>query len=585
MFYVGKPSLSFNAPAFFRRAVAVATFTLGFGLTVAFGKAAEPAAAEGGAAERAMNRAIESEHSLLDSLRQMHPVVETYIQEQRPDPERGSVPSKDHYFLGRLDLSRGVTEESYIPAPSFRKRLQHFKPLSLSLNMNGWAHFALLDYDSFDREHYKFAYVRREFLGGVRCFVFNAEPRPNSGRDRFKGRLWVEDQGYHIVRFNGTYGPTARGSYWVHFDSWRINVAPEMWLPGCSYAEESGLRVGISGKFRFKAQVRYWGYQLQARANESEYTSVTVDPQSEAKDITATTIGNSSVTALRLWERQAEDNVLDRLERGGFLAPKGEVDRVLETVVNNVEVTNELNIQPEVRVRVLLTTPLEAFTVGHTIVVSRGLLDVLPDEASLAAILAHELAHITLGHQTDTKFAFTDRLLFDDKETLKRVSFVRSIREENEADAKAVEYLQKSPYAAKLIQTGLFLRQLSAYANRLPDLIRPLLGDRVAGTHDKRTKDLRLSGLMEVAPPLREGDTAQVAALPLGSRIKLDPWSDQLTLMKAPKMAILSPKEKLPFEVTPFMLNLSRISHPEAVTAGAASSGVATKSAFETAEP
>lgn len=60
------------------------------------------------------------------------------------------------------------------------------------------------------------------------------------------------------------------------------------------------------------------------------------------------------------------------------MAPYGEVDKVLETVVNNLEVTNNLDIQPEVRCRVLMTSTLESFTIGHTIVLSRGLVDVLP---------------------------------------------------------------------------------------------------------------------------------------------------------------------------------------------------------------
>jgi hypothetical protein len=264
-----------------------------------------------------------------------------------------------------------------------------------------------------------------------------------------------------------------------------------------------------------------------------------------------------------LWERQAEDNVLDRLEKGGFLSPKGAVDQVLETVVNNLEVTNEVNIEPSVRVRILLTTPFESFTVGHTIVISRGMLDVLPDEASLAAILSHELAHIALGHQLDTRFAFTDRLLFDDEATIKKMSFVRDSREETEADAKAIEFLKKSPYGQKLVETGLFLRQLSAQADQMPNLIRPLLGNRLAeSTGGKGSRDTRLSGLMETAPPLRPDDIGQVSALPLGSRIKLDPWSDQLSLTKAPHVQLLSAREKLPFEVTPFMLNLTRLPQP-----------------------
>ena len=56
----------------------------------------------------------------------------------------------------------------------------------------------------------------------------------------------------------------------------------------------------------------------------------------------------------------------------------------------------------------LLTSALESLTVGDTIVVSRGLLDVLPDEGSLGMTLAHELSHIALGHRINAKFAFND---------------------------------------------------------------------------------------------------------------------------------------------------------------------------------
>src|SRR5207244_6109737 len=68
---------------------------------------------------------------------------------------------------------------------------------------------------------------------------------------------------------------------------------------------------------------------------------------------------------------------------------------------NNLEVTNNLDIQPEVRCRVLLTSTLESFTIGHTIVLSRGLIDVLPDEASLATMVAHELGHRSEEHTSE----------------------------------------------------------------------------------------------------------------------------------------------------------------------------------------
>ena len=60
--------------------------------------------------------------------------------------------------------------------------------------------------------------------------------------------------------------------------------------------------------------------------------------------------------------------MIDRLQQIGLLAPEGEIDKVMQTVVNNVMVTNNLDIQPEIRCRVLMTTPLESFTIGHTIV-------------------------------------------------------------------------------------------------------------------------------------------------------------------------------------------------------------------------
>jgi len=138
------------------------------------------------------------------------------------------------------------------------------------------------------------------------------------------------------------------------------------------------------------------GYDIKHSGQQSEFTDLHV----ESNDVNDTSsFGNNEVNPVRsqhLWEREAEDNVLDRLERAGVLAQDGEVSKVLQTVVNNLEITNNLNIEPEVRCRVLLTTPLESFTVGHTIVISRGLLDVLPTSRLWLWCLPQELGHIVL---------------------------------------------------------------------------------------------------------------------------------------------------------------------------------------------
>ena len=48
---------------------------------------------------------------------------------------------------------------------------------------------------------------RREFLGDVRCIVFEVSAKKGTGNGRFHGRIWVEDQDYNIVRLKGTYEP------------------------------------------------------------------------------------------------------------------------------------------------------------------------------------------------------------------------------------------------------------------------------------------------------------------------------------------------------------------------------------------
>src|SRR5262249_49323775 len=227
----------------------------------------------------------------------------------------------------------------------------------------------------------------------------------------------------------------------------------------------------------------------------------------------------------------------------GLLAPSGDLDKVLATVVNNLLVTNNIDLQTDVHCRILLTAPLESFTIGHTIVVSRGLLDVLPDEASLAMVLAHELSHIVLGHPFDTKLAFNDKLFFPDEDSFKRFDFRRNSTYETAADTKALELLKNSPYKDKLGNAGLFLRALEAKGSDLPNLIRPHLGNSFAAD-----KEVRMSALLQGAPALDEKKLDQIAALPLGGRVRVDPWSDQVELSKGKQVALTSVKEKIEFE-------------------------------------
>src|SRR6185312_15423034 len=248
--------------------------------------------------------------------------------------------------------------------------------------------------------------------------------------------------------------------------------------------------------------------------------------QTPVKDQTTTANDFNPIMAQRSWDRQAEDNVVDRLERLGLLSPNGEVDKVLETVVNNLEVTNNLDIQPEIRCRVLLTSTLESFTIGHTIVFSRGLIDVLPDEASLAMMVGHEVSHVVLGHRIDSQYAFFDRLLFDEKDTFRHFGFSRTQAEEDAANTKANELLKNSPYKDQMATAKLFVDAMDARQKEIPNLISPHLGDRVSATVTVASATVPTAAAPSSATAAKPAASTQVVALPLGGRIKIDPWSD-----------------------------------------------------------
>ena len=505
--------------------------------------------------EEVIDRVITNENRANQQIKQFSPLVETYIQNLKPDKDLGYAPAGDKYFLGRADFSKGVSLVSLTDTNGKGKKIfgaiGNFFSFAMQFLPDGFLQMIFIDTNGFDKQHYKFDYVRREFLGEVRCLVFDVSPQDKSGKGRFLGRMWVEDQDYNIVRFNGAYGGAGHSSWYFHFDSWRTNVQPGLWMPSFIYSEEKDLHYALAKKLDFKAQTRLWGYNVGRSSQEQELSRILVE--TPVQDDTKTSNDLSPIQAQRSWDRQAEDNVIDRLERIGLIAPRGEVDKALDTVVNNLEVTNNIDLEPDVRCRVMMTSTLESFTVGHTIVMSRGLIDVVPDEASLATMLAHELSHAILGHRIDSSYAFFDQLLIDDKETFRHFGFARTPDEERAANTKAVQLLNNSPYKNQLGNAGLFLTALGNRGKEIPNLISPHLGDRVP-----------VIGDLKSSMPTDQKQTPQmIAALPIGGRVKLDPWVDRLDLLKSKPLGAVAEREKMPFEVTPFMPYLTRFNTSE----------------------
>jgi hypothetical protein len=503
----------------------------------------------------AAERIFFQEGRLVEAMHHYTPMVETYIQNLRPDPDFVTVPGSDKYFLGRLTLNpKGIKGLSFKDHNRSSFMWQVAERLNGFFRMNyhqvGFMEMIFLN-DRFDKDHYELKFLRRQFLGEVRTLVFDVLPKRKSEEPYFTGRIWVEDQDYNIVRFNGTYGPHDN-KFYLHFDSWRINMQPGLWLPAYVYTEESDALYSPFQTIVMKGQTRLWAYDLKHSGQQSEFTDLQVDSKDAVDESGRSANEIQPLQSQHMWEREAEDNILDRLERAGVMAPDGDVSKVLQTVVNNLEITNNLNVDPEVRCRVLLTTPLESFTVGHTIVLSRGLLDTMPDEATLAMVLAQELGHIALGHRINTKYSFSDRMIFPDERVFWQIGLLQDDDDERAADLKGLELLKNSPYKDKLTTAGLYLRALEMRKHDVPWLISAHFGNRFT-----RSNLVHVTA-MKGSPPLEDRNVAQLPALPLGSRIKLDPWDDHVEMQKGKQVALVSPRDKMSFEVTPMFPNLVR---------------------------
>lgn len=198
--------------------------------------------------DQVVDRVILREKELVKFLSPRTPIVETYLQNLAQDPQLGPIPHDDHYFLGRMDLKESIDRSDYLQDKGkkdsdegmekhllgeFTKKFKfQYQPLGFS-----WMIFA--DRNDFDRQHYDFHYARREFLGDVRCLVFDLTPKKDAGRGRFLGRIWVEDQDFNIVRLNGTYAHPNRNNYFFHMDSWRLNLIPVTGCPPTSTAKRA----------------------------------------------------------------------------------------------------------------------------------------------------------------------------------------------------------------------------------------------------------------------------------------------------------------------------------------------------------
>ena len=537
-----------------------------------------------------IDKAIVREKEVIKVVKERAPLVETYIQNMKPDPVLSQVPESDQHFLGRVDFNKVIGDDAFQVNKQTSQgtngggKLGIFKhsasyitglgnSLHLTFNQGGFVSMLLMDSNNFDRQHYAFGFVRNDFLGNTPTAVFDVSPidpgrsliKGNQVYGRFFGRIWIETRNGNVVRFNGDFaGSDKEYKEFYHFDSWRTNVQPDMWLPTSFYVEESDPH-SSSRTLKFKAINNIWGYVLKVPPKESENTSLDVvgatDVSNEAQDV-------SPLGAQRAWVQQAEDNVVERLFQAGLLDAPSEFDKTLEALAGNILAYNNIVLARPIRCRTLLTEPLESLAVGNTIIISKSLLDttgvVTQDGAqqmgNLNAVLSFQLAHIILGHRLDTKYAFNDRLLFPSTSTFNRIPMHHTDADNTAAAKKAMELLNAKELVDGQQYFGLYLQQLQARIKALKALNEPVLGDGLTKSDNDPT--FWMAAMLPKGGKLDDKNLKQQAAMPLASFLRFDPWTDQVITMHSAYEPIITAADKMPFEVEPVYLKLSYYKPP-----------------------
>src|SRR5277367_6703045 len=530
-----------------------------------------------------IDKAIVREKEVVKTVKDRAPLVETYIQNMRPDPVLGQVPDSDQHFLGRVEFNKIIGDNAYEVNEATSKGtknegklgfLKHptaflgglSSSLRLTFHEAGFVQMLLMDSNDYDRQHYAFGFVRNDFLGNTPTAVFDVTPIDGKrATGRFFGRIWVETRNGNVVRFNGDFSGTEEDhKEFYHFDSWRTNVQPDIWLPTSFYVEESDPK-SVSRTLKFKAINHVWGYVLKVPPADAANASLDVvgatDVRNDAQDV-------SPLGAQRAWVQQAEDNVVERLFQAGLLDAPSEFDKTLEALANNILAYNNITLSRPIRCRTLLTQPLESLAIGNTIVVSKSLLDTTAvvtqdgqqQMGNLNAILAFQIAHIILAHRLDTKYAFNDRLLFPSTSVFNRIPMHHTDADNTAAAKKALELLNAKELDSGQQYFSLYLQQLQMRVKNLKALNEPMIGDGLVKSDEDPT--FWMDAITAKGPKLDMKDLKQQGAMPLASFLRFDPWTDQVFVMHSTFEPLLTAADKMPFEVEPVYLKLSYYKAP-----------------------
>jgi len=204
-----------------------------------------------------VERMIKQEHDTIAGFDLYRPIVETYIQVSEARQVDGHRSEVRFLFSRTSRLSNAAQVHSLIERPG----RFHCGPL----NRPGSWQMILSIEESSTGPTTSFSYSGREFLGEVRCYVFDVTPAPKVRGARFvaasgwkSGLQRGADQRQILTGDSFLVEKLSKNEYYLHFDSWRTNVKSGMWLPRLC------LQPGASSDPRasqssYKSSTHLWG--------------------------------------------------------------------------------------------------------------------------------------------------------------------------------------------------------------------------------------------------------------------------------------------------------------------------------------
>lgn len=432
------------------------------------GRESPPPAVHNMTLQEMQERVFEKEHYNVMLLKHIPLIEETYLQSMAREQRRGM-------DIAFGDSSEGVIDDAYFMGKVYLERIERQAPIedllagkaysrhwikvnndvSTAVNPNIFLQMFLVGLWEFNDSAYKLSYVRTEWLAGAACLRFSVSPLP-SEEVRFSGDLWVTPD-FNIVRMKGGYDRIhCKRCKRLTFELWRQGRESSDFLPIVVHFDEKHT-------FPYDNNLDYHlrGISVLWRVSA---------PQNQRSTKNQPLISGSRVTP----GLEQTSRVVQALQEHGFLASPGSEEPRLDRIVEVIDPSAAHN--REIHCRLLLTTPAEIFASGDTIILSRGLLNLVPDKSVLAVLLAQQIAHIVLGHGD---LPFRDLLRTLSGETPIRSTRAlrqRAAAENTAANREAMILLKGSVYENGLAEAQHFLSMLHKGEKRFPNLLQARFG-------------------------------------------------------------------------------------------------------------